>query len=604
MRDFANYFPKRALIASRNIDLRRFELLRYLIVAIAGFAFVAVAVASARFAHNMVDELTPSQENTQYFIYQARVEHLKLIETLLHANVDGKYTDEIGVWFEIFAGRILSLRSLPVMQTLRQRERISEIIAEAEEVIRDADANRNTLQQPGFIARLDSLRPKLQEAAQIALAHAAQTQQARFDAILEQALIVVLTVCALFLAITALFWVTLFQNRQLRSSTLELARVSERLETILSAAPDAIITIGCSQRIISANEAAHAVFGYPPGSMVGLKLDALVSDEFRASHATVVDRHLKTGGRLPYQMAASRFVDGLRADGTSLKVHVTIAVSEFGEEPLAIVIARDVTDVETKNFQLTRLSQELGIRLQELEVASSAKSRFIASMSHELRTPLNAIIGFADLLTSGVARSIAPAKRDEYLSDIKNAGGHLLALINDILDLSRLEAGTSNLRPDTEEVRSIISEALRTIRPLARTRFISIRARLSPHNFDCVCDRRAMLQVLLNLLSNAVKFAKRIGGRILVAAVRAPDGTTRISVRDNGIGIPPDKVGMLARPFVQVGDVYTSETKGTGLGLAISRRLVEQMSGTLTIESEFGHWTEVTVMLPGPCQRL
>ncbi len=546
----------------------------------------------------MVDELTASRENDQYFIYQARVEHLRLSEALLRAEADDKHADELVVRFEIFAGRIGSMRSLPVMQALQQRERIREIIAEAEEVIREADANRGSLRQSEFGARLESLRPKLQEAAQIALAHATERQQARFDALLEQALLVVVTVGTLLLAIVALFWVTLVQNRRLRASAGEIESVSKRLEAILSTAPDGIITIDRSQRIISANEAAHALFGYPRGSLVGLKLDTLVRDEFRASHATDVDRHLKAGARSPYHMAASRFVDGLRADGTCFKVHVTIAVSEVAGESLAIAIARDVTDVETKNARLTRLSQELGIRLQELEVANSAKSRFIASMSHELRTPLNAIIGFSDLLTSGVARSIAPAKRDEYLSDIKNAGGHLLALINDILDLSRLEAGASNLRPDAEDVRSIVSEALRTIRPLARTRAVSIRAKLSPRNLDCVCDRRAMLQVLLNLLSNAVKFAKRTGGRVLVAAARAPDGTTRISVRDNGIGIPPEKVGMLARPFVQVGDVYTSETKGTGLGLAISRRLVEQMSGTFTIESKFGHWTEVTVVLP------
>ena len=245
-------------------------------------------------------------------------------------------------------------------------------------------------------------------------------------------------------------------------------------------------------------------------------------------------------------------------------------------------------------IQNARLFREIDIKSRELEVASQHKSEFLASMSHELRTPLNAIIGFSDVLLQGMFGE-TNEKQTEYLRDILSSGQHLLSLINDILDLSKIEAGRMDLDVATFDLPSAIDDAMLLMRERASRRGIVLERRVDENLGTISADQRKVKQVLLNLLSNAVKFTLE-GGRITVSA-GLTSGAVAIAVTDTGIGIAPEDQEAVFEEFRQVG---TSDKKaeGTGLGLALCRKFVELHGGRISLSSEVGKGSTFTVTLP------
>ncbi len=229
------------------------------------------------------------------------------------------------------------------------------------------------------------------------------------------------------------------------------------------------------------------------------------------------------------------------------------------------------------------------------ETASQTKSRFLANMSHELRTPLNAIIGFSELLLNH--EDVPPAKVKEYLSDICSGGRHLLSVINDILDISRIEAGKIEVNDEDVSPAELIDTAARMVRPRAETAGITLTARVGREVPDLHVDRRLMTQALLNFASNAVKFTER-GGRVdLEVGVRA-EGAMDFVIRDTGIGMSPEDVARVGEPFLQADGRLSRKFEGTGLGLVIAKRLVELHGGELIVDSKLGVGTTMTVRLP------
>jgi signal transduction histidine kinase len=254
---------------------------------------------------------------------------------------------------------------------------------------------------------------------------------------------------------------------------------------------------------------------------------------------------------------------------------------------IAIENVRLFTELEASN-------REIAEKSRQIEVASQHKSEFLANMSHELRTPLNAIIGFSEVLAEGMFGEVND-KQAEYLRDILESGRHLLSLINDILDLSKIEAGRMELEPSDFDLPSAVDNALTLVRERAARRGITLGGTIDRQAGSISADERKVKQVLLNLLSNAIKFTSE-GGRIEVrASVR--DGLAEVSVTDTGVGIAPEDQESVFEEFRQVGSA-DKKVEGTGLGLALSRRFVELHGGRIWVESQVGRGSTFTFTLP------
>jgi signal transduction histidine kinase len=242
---------------------------------------------------------------------------------------------------------------------------------------------------------------------------------------------------------------------------------------------------------------------------------------------------------------------------------------------------------------LNRMNDQLGHLYHELDDASRHKSEFLANMSHELRTPLNAVIGFSELLEGKLFGDLND-KQAEYVADIRTSGRHLLTLINDILDLSKIEAGRMDLQLTPVVLGDVAQNSVALLRERATRQNITLTLDVDPSAGVLDADERMLKQILFNLISNALKFTPE-GGRVVVAA-RGDDGEARIEVRDDGVGIAASDVDRIFEEFQQVGTSHLQE--GTGLGLAISRRFVELHGGSLRVESELGRGSTFTVTLP------
>jgi signal transduction histidine kinase len=271
--------------------------------------------------------------------------------------------------------------------------------------------------------------------------------------------------------------------------------------------------------------------------------------------------------------------------------HAIFQMDMMGQATRMIGIDYDVTEL---------VQQRLKAEENEARAiaANRAKSEFLAVVSHELRTPLNAIIGFSDLMVRETRGQIGNEHYRGYIQDIRHSGTSLLSLINDILDLTRIEAGKFDLQPEPIAPDAIHQQVARSLAPLAEARQISLTVTPTDEPLLILGDVRGTHQVMTNLVANGIKFTES-GGFVRLAAEAGSGGKTVIlSVSDNGRGIPKDRISELCRPFVQISDAMRRDVGGMGLGLAISRSLAEAMGGRLEIESELGTGTVVRVTLP------
>jgi two-component system cell cycle sensor histidine kinase PleC len=259
-------------------------------------------------------------------------------------------------------------------------------------------------------------------------------------------------------------------------------------------------------------------------------------------------------------------------------------------------LRKAVANLERSQSELSDLARKYEMEKVRAEGANQAKSEFLANMSHELRTPLNAINGFSEIMLAEMFGPLGDGRYKVYAQDILNSGQHLLALINDILDMSKIEAGKMALSFEQVTVEDLAEEAGRLVRNRAEAAGLTLTLELPPLP-EIEADYRAVKQILLNLLSNAVKFTPR-GGRVWISAERVEGDIVRIAVHDTGIGIAAEDLARLARPFEQIESQQAKTQQGTGLGLALSKALVEMHGGSLALESAPGQGTVASFSLP------
>lgn len=297
------------------------------------------------------------------------------------------------------------------------------------------------------------------------------------------------------------------------------------------------------------------------------------------------ERHTQDGG----------FVS-VGTDITSIKMHEA-RLMESEKRLMATVsdLQKSRLTLEEQKQQMAELAEKYANEKHKAEEANQIKSEFLANISHELRTPLNAIIGFSEIMNDGLFGPLGSEKYSEYSRDIYESGTYLLGMINDVLDMSKIEAGRFVLDYDAFNLDRMIEEAIRIVSQQAQERNITVVDQVSP-KIELQADRRAVKQILLNLLSNAVKFSND-GGQIVIRAKRRGECIT-VSIEDNGIGISKQDLRKLGKPFEQVQNQFTKSHKGSGLGLAISKSLTELHGGAMKIRSTEGKGTIVSMRLP------
>ena len=380
-------------------------------------------------------------------------------------------------------------------------------------------------------------------------------------------------------------------------------RAQDRFRELLDAAPDSIIEVDSEGQIVLSNLATERMFGYKRGELLGLSLEALLPESMRARHVMHRARYWTHPQTRP--MGSGLQLQAHRRDGTEFPVEISLSPVKAEEGFRVTAIIRDVTERKRAEEQirslhqrftreLTETNRQLEQRNQEVEKANRLKSEFLASMSHELRTPLHTIIGFSELL-SEESQGPLNEKQKRFLGHIHRDSLHLLELINDVLDLSRIESGRLELHCEVFPVAPAIEEALLIIRPSAAHKEIPIEVEIGD-GLGVYADRIRFKEILLNLLSNAVKFTPR-GGKITLRGEERP-GDVYFAVTDTGIGIAHEDHEAIFDSFYQVGSTTKGVREGTGLGLAICRHLVTGQGGKIWVESEPGRGSSFQFTLP------
>lgn len=375
-----------------------------------------------------------------------------------------------------------------------------------------------------------------------------------------------------------------------------------RLRDAIESISDAFVLFDRRGRLILWNQGFQDAFSFPEGVVrrgaLKDELNRIAAEAIKAEHPSASGRagvrevELKDGRWL--QMA-ERFT----GDGGTVVICADITVirrQEAERRRAADELRAMVAELEASQANLALLARKYEVAMTRAEAANQAKSEFLANMSHELRTPLNAINGFSEIMAAEMFGPLGDRRYKGYAADIHGSGQHLLSLINDILDMAKIEAGKLTLHYQPFALDILCNDAVRLMRGKAQEAQLALTL-ACPDGLQVEADQRGLKQVLLNLISNAVKFTPE-GGAVKVTVAPRDEETVRISVADTGIGIAADDLGRLAQPFEQVEGQHSKSTQGTGLGLALTKSLVELHGGELAIESEPGRGTTVWFDLP------
>jgi len=398
------------------------------------------------------------------------------------------------------------------------------------------------------------------------------------------------------------------QKSLVEKTTAADLRLRDAIETI----PEAFVLWDADNRLVLCNSNFQELHRLPDGAvMAGTPYETVVAAGRKPIiRTTIANGDGQTQGARTFEaqlndgrwmhISERRTKDGgyvsVGTDITKIKQHEQKLI-EGEKRRIATIndLRQSQQALERQTGELADLAGKYAEEKTRAEEANQTKSKFLANMSHELRTPLNAIIGFSEIMESGMFGPLGAEKYSEYSRDIRESGQYLLDVINDILDMSKIEAGGIRLAPEAVELDDILADCLRVILGRANEKHLILNSHIAP-GIRLKADRRAVKQIALNLLSNAVKFTPD-GGAVTVRG-RLRGGMVTIAIEDNGIGIPKDALHKLGRPFEQVESQLTKRHQGSGLGLAIAKSLVELHGGAMRIRSTLGAGTMVVVRLP------
>ncbi len=377
----------------------------------------------------------------------------------------------------------------------------------------------------------------------------------------------------------------------------------DRFRRLLEGVPDAILEVDPQGQIVLINQVAETMFGYSREELLGMNVESLVPAAMRGNH----HRHRASYTAAPQTrpMGTGLELKAQRKDGSLFPVEIMLSPNWSDGALHVIALVHDTSErkesqdrlraiQERYAAQLFAANQQLETRNEEAEKANRLKSEFLASMSHELRTPLHTIIGFSELLTEELEGPLNP-KQKRFLGHILQDARHLLQLINEVLDISKIEAGRLELQREAFDFSACLNEVLAGIQSQAAAKNIRVENRNTFADL-LYADRVRMKEVLYNLLSNAIKFTPHSG--LVWVESTADESFLRVAVVDTGIGIPPEEQTSIFEKFYQVGNTTSGIREGTGLGLPITKNLVELHGGRIWVESQPGQGSRFTLVLP------
>jgi PAS domain S-box-containing protein len=359
-------------------------------------------------------------------------------------------------------------------------------------------------------------------------------------------------------------------------------KAEQKFRGLLESAPDPMVIVNARGEIVLVNTQTEQLFGYQRQELLGKPIEILIPARFAGRHPAARSSFFDKAQ--PRAMGAGTELYAMRRDGSEFPVEISLSPLKTEDELLVSSAIRDITG--RRQIERKLLEQKL-----ELEQASKAKDRFLHSMSHELRTPLNAILGFGQLLHNEKL-PLSQQQRYAFAGNIVQAGQHLLHLINETLDLAKIEVGAVTLSLEPVSLDDLLHEASKMIEAMAEARNITIHLS-EPRGLYVKADRIRLRQIVLNLLSNAVKYNSK-GGRVWVAIGSGDAGRTWLSVRDDGPGLNGEQMTGLFQPFNRLGQEGGSE-EGSGIGLVLSKRLAELMNATIGVTSAVGQGSTFTV---------
>jgi PAS domain S-box-containing protein len=374
--------------------------------------------------------------------------------------------------------------------------------------------------------------------------------------------------------------------RDLETAEAERSARARELEAILDTATDGVVVTDETGRILSLNRSAEALFGYEAAEVVGDAITVLLAPESHIVALTYLER-LRSSG-MDRALNDGREVAGRVRQGGSIPLFMTMGPVQDGPHPRVCAVLRDITAFKKAEAELTEAKRAA-------EAANAQQSDVLAKISHEIRTPLNAIIGFAEVMLEERFGPVGNERYKEYLRDVHASGSHVISLVNDLLDLAKIEAGRMDLSFTGVSLNALAQACVALLQPQASRERIVMRTSFAQRLPSVVADERSLRQIALNLVSNAIKFTDA-GGQVIVSTALTDRGEVALRVRDTGLGMSETEIAAALEPFRQLNT--TRKRGGSGLGLPLTKALVEANSGAMQITSHPGEGTLVEVLFP------